>query len=83
MTTLCPLCRTADPQPGHPCIEPTPRPKHSYRCAAYLVILADAIPGENLVDVDRRTSEAVDAGALSCTCYVQRHVDIVAKRDQP
>ncbi len=49
-----------------------PITKHAYRCGAYLAILADPIPGENLADVDRRTSEAVDAGALVCTCYVGR-----------
>ncbi len=46
--------------------------KHAYRCTAYLAILADAIPGEKLRDVDRRTNEAVDTGALACSCYVGR-----------
>lgn len=49
-----------------------PITKHAYRCTAYLTILADPIPGENLADVDRRTNEAVTTGALACSCYVGR-----------
>lgn len=49
-----------------------PITKHAYRCTAYLAILADPIPGEKLADVDRRTVEAVEAGALVCSCYVGR-----------
>jgi hypothetical protein len=46
--------------------------KHAYRCGAYLAVLADPIPGEQLADVDVRVNAAVRDGALACTCYVGR-----------
>jgi hypothetical protein len=45
---------------------------HQYRCQAYLQVLNDPIPRETLKDVDRRVNEAVEQGALACTCIPTR-----------